>query len=175
MVPKWPSTCRYFSTRILRDRLSTLQSHGKGISIPRIRVCFTAPPFSCSSRSFSEAKNGAALPNHIYTDAMGFGMGCSCLQVTFQACNVTEARRIYDAFVPLAPIFVRRFRGSEKCPPTNAFKLALTAASPLWRGYIADVDARWNVIAGSVDDRTEEERGLKVRASWCEALSDSRP
>jgi len=39
--------------------------------------------------------------------------------------------------------------------------LALTAASPLWRGYIADVDCRWNVIAGSVDDRTEEERGLK--------------
>jgi glutamate--cysteine ligase catalytic subunit len=39
----------------------------------------------------------------------------------------------------------------------------LTAASPLWRGYIADVDCRWNVIAGSVDDRTEEERGLKAR------------
>ena len=40
-------------------------------------------------------------------DAMGFGMGCCCLQLTFQACNVTEARRIYDSFVPLAPIFVR--------------------------------------------------------------------
>jgi len=37
----------------------------------------------------------------------------------------------------------------------------LTAASPIWRGYLADVDCRWNVIAGSVDDRTEEERGLK--------------
>ena len=62
---------------------------------------------------FPEAKNGAALPNHIYMDAMGFGMGCCCLQVTFQACNVTEARRIYDALVPLAPIFVRSFRGSD--------------------------------------------------------------
>jgi len=31
----------------------------------------------------------------------------------------------------------------------------------LWRGYISDVDCRWNVVAGSVDDRTEEERGLK--------------
>jgi len=41
-------------------------------------------------------------------------------------------------------------------------QLALTAASPVWRGYLADVDCRWNVIAGSVDDRTEEERGLKV-------------
>ncbi|KAI0036964.1 glutamate-cysteine ligase catalytic subunit [Vararia minispora EC-137] len=91
-----------------------------------------------------EAKNGAALADHIYMDAMGFGMGCCCLQLTFQACNVTESRRLYDAFVPVAPIM-----------------LALTAASPLYRGYIADVDCRWNVIAGSVDDRTPEERGLK--------------
>ncbi|EJD02940.1 glutamate-cysteine ligase catalytic subunit [Fomitiporia mediterranea MF3/22] len=91
-----------------------------------------------------EAKDGAALRDHIYMDAMGFGMGCCCLQLTFQACNVPEARRLYDAFIPLGPIM-----------------LALTAASPLYRGYISDVDCRWNVIAGSVDDRTEEERGLK--------------
>ena len=32
----------------------------------------------------------------------------------------------------------------------------------MYRGYITDVDGRWNVISGSVDDRTEEERGLKV-------------
>lgn len=42
--------------------------------------------------------------------------------------------------------------------------MALTAASPFYRGFIADVDCRWNVIAGSVDDRTEEERGSKVRS-----------
>lgn len=40
-------------------------------------------------------------------DAMGFGMGCSCLQLTFQACNVNEARKLYDALVPLAPLMVR--------------------------------------------------------------------
>ncbi len=94
---------------------------------------------------FAEAKRGAALLDHIYMDAMGFGMGCSCLQLTFQACNITEARRLYDALVPIAPLM-----------------LALTAASPLWRGYIADVDCRWDVVSASVDDRTEEERGLKV-------------
>jgi hypothetical protein len=44
-------------------------------------------------------------------------------------------------------------------------QLALTACSPAFRGYLADVDARWDVIAGSVDDRTEEERGLKVGTS----------
>ncbi|RPD54727.1 glutamate-cysteine ligase catalytic subunit [Lentinus tigrinus ALCF2SS1-7] len=92
----------------------------------------------------SEAKRGAALIDHIYMDAMGFGMGCSCLQLTFQACNITEARRLYDALVPVAPLM-----------------LALTAASPLWRGYLADVDCRWDVVSASVDDRTEEERGLK--------------
>ncbi|KIK91183.1 hypothetical protein PAXRUDRAFT_831052 [Paxillus rubicundulus Ve08.2h10] len=90
-----------------------------------------------------EAKDGAALIDHIYMDAMGFGMGCCCLQLTFQSCNVDEARRMYDALIPVGPIM-----------------LALTAASPIWRGYLADVDCRWNVIAGSVDDRTAEERGL---------------
>lgn len=41
--------------------------------------------------------------------------------------------------------------------------MALSANSPIYRGYLADVDARWNVISSSVDDRTPEERGLKVR------------
>ena len=40
--------------------------------------------------------------------------------------------------------------------------MALSANSPIYRGYLADVDARWNVISSSVDDRTPEERGLKV-------------
>lgn len=39
--------------------------------------------------------------------------------------------------------------------------MAFTAASPLHRGFITDVDCRWNIISGSVDCRTEEERGLK--------------
>lgn len=54
----------------------------------------------------ADAREGAALPNHIYMDAMGFGMGCCCLQITFQACSVNEARRMYDAFVPVGPIMV---------------------------------------------------------------------
>ncbi|KAL1915696.1 uncharacterized protein VTP21DRAFT_6455 [Calcarisporiella thermophila] len=91
-----------------------------------------------------EAKMGAAKPDHIYLDAMCFGMGCCCLQITFQACDIDEARRLYDQLAPLGPIM-----------------LALTAAAPIWRGYLSDIDCRWNVIAGSVDDRTPEERGLE--------------
>ncbi|XP_060522257.1 glutamate--cysteine ligase [Cylas formicarius] len=86
----------------------------------------------------------AAKPDCVYMDAMGFGMGCCCLQLTFQACNIEEARILYDQLTPLCPIM-----------------LALTAASPVHRGFITDVDCRWNVISGSVDCRTEEERGVK--------------
>lgn len=88
------------------------------------------------------ARDGAAKEGHIYMDSMGFGMGCCCLQITFQAKSVPEARRLYDQLAPLGPIM-----------------LALTAASPAWRGYLSDQDARWNVIAGAVDDRTAEELG----------------
>lgn len=84
----------------------------------------------------------AALPDHVYMDAMGFGMGCCCLQLTFQACNILEARTLYDQLTPLCPIM-----------------LALTAAAPIHRGYVTDVDCRWNVISCSVDCRTPEERG----------------
>lgn len=55
----------------------------------------------------TEAKLGAALPDHIYLDAMGFGMGCCCLQLTFQACNVSDARRLYDGLIPIGPILAR--------------------------------------------------------------------
>ncbi|KAF8467240.1 glutamate-cysteine ligase-domain-containing protein [Kalaharituber pfeilii] len=92
----------------------------------------------------ADVRNGAAKEGHIYMDAMGFGMGCCCLQITFQAKNLEEARTLYDQLAPLGPIM-----------------LALTAAAPIFKGFLADVDVRWNVISGAVDDRTEEERGLK--------------
>ena len=79
-------------------------------------------------------------PN-IYMDAMGFGMGMSCLQVTFQACNVDEAEKMYDQLSPLCPIF-----------------LALTASTPFFRGLLGARDCRWDVISASVDCRTKEER-----------------
>jgi len=53
------------------------------------------------------AKPLPGTPN-IHMDAMAFGMGCCCLQITFQAWNVDEARRVYDALVPVAPIMVSR-------------------------------------------------------------------
>lgn len=85
----------------------------------------------------------ASLPDHVYMDAMAFGMGCCCLQITFQAENIDEARCLYDQLNPLCPIL-----------------LALTAASPAHRGYLLDRDCRWDIISMSCDCRTDEEQGL---------------
>jgi hypothetical protein len=52
----------------------------------------------------------------IHMDSMAFGMGSSCLQCTFQCCNIDEARQFYDQLAVTSPIF-----------------LALTASAPLWR------------------------------------------
>lgn len=79
-------------------------------------------------------------PDQIYMDAMGFGMGCCCLQVTFQAATICEARILYDQLTPLCPIL-----------------MALSAASPIFRGFLTDRDCRWSVISSSVDDRTQTE------------------
>lgn len=91
-----------------------------------------------------DVRNGAAKPDHIYMDAMAFGMGSCCLQVTFQAKNITEGRTLYDQMSPLGPIL-----------------LALTAATPVYKGFLADTDVRWNQICAAVDDRTAEELGEK--------------
>jgi glutamate--cysteine ligase catalytic subunit len=92
-----------------------------------------------------DVRNGAAPDNFIHMDAMAFGMGSCCLQITFQAKNITEGRRMYDQLSPLGPIL-----------------LALTAATPIYKGFLADTDVRWNQISAAVDDRTPEELGEKV-------------
>lgn len=93
-----------------------------------------------------EVRNGAVKENHIYMDSTSFGVySCCALQVTVQARNMDDARKLYDQLLPMCPIL-----------------LALTAATPMTKGFLADTDARWNMIAASVDDRTREESGDKV-------------
>lgn len=89
-----------------------------------------------------DVRNGAVKEGYVYMDAMAFGMGSCCLQITFQAKNMTEGRRLYDQLSPLGPIL-----------------LALTAATPIYKGFLVDTDVRWNQISAAVDDRTREELG----------------
>ena len=83
--------------------------------------------------------------NCIHMDATVFGCGCCGLQVTMQLRNIAEARKLHDQLIPLAPIM-----------------LALTAAAPVWKGFLADTDVRWNSFSAGVDDRSPEQRGEKV-------------
>mmetsp|Transcript_14707 Transcript_14707/g.25439 ORF Transcript_14707/g.25439 Transcript_14707/m.25439 type:complete len:743 (-) Transcript_14707:451-2679(-) len=90
----------------------------------------------------------------VYLDAMAFGMGACCLQVTVQARDIHESRLLYDQLAVLGPIF-----------------LALSAGTPIQRGYLLDTDVRWHVISESVDDRTEEERNGLIAKSRYDSIS----
>jgi len=90
-------------------------------------------------------RDEATAEEHATGDCMAFGMGCCCLQVTFQAADMRESRHLYDQMAVIAPIM-----------------MALTAATPIFAGRLVATDARWNIISASVDDRTPAERGLQA-------------
>ena len=87
-----------------------------------------------------DVRNGAVEENCMYLDSY-IGCACCCsLQVTMQASNMDQARWLYDQLIPLGPIM-----------------LALTAATPIFKGYLTDVDVRWRQLTMASDDRTIEE------------------
>ena len=126
-------------TRNIRER----RKEKVAINVPVFQDQNTRDPHEELVQKFGQACQ-ASLPGHIYMDAMGFGMGLSCLQLTFQACNLQEAVSLYDQLAPLCPIM-----------------LAFTASNPVLRGMLAATDCRWDIIAASVDCRTRPERGLE--------------
>jgi len=145
----WPSEATYLGhPRFARLSENIRKRRGEkvAINIPIYKDTHTKSPFieDFSSLGDDGSSESAAKPDHVYMDAMGFGMGLCCLQLTFQANNMAEARELYDQLSPLCPIM-----------------LALTASSPAHRGYLVDRDCRWDIIASSVDDRTRQERGLE--------------
>lgn len=91
-----------------------------------------------------DVRNGAVKQDCVYMDAMAFGMGTCCLQITFQSKNIDEGRKMYDQLSPIGPIL-----------------LALTAATPIYKGFLVDTDVRWNQVSRAVDCRTPEELGEK--------------
>lgn len=99
-------------------------------------------------------KNRDSVRAAIHMDAMAFGMGCCCLQITFQAKDMDESRFMYDQLAVMAPIM-----------------MALTASTPILRGRIADTDARWGIISEAVDDRTLAERGRNDPAAPHDVLA----
>ena len=80
-------------------------------------------------------------PGKIYMDAMHFGMGCSCLQITYETQSINHARYLHDMFVSFTPIMA-----------------TLSASAPIYKGKLSDNDMRYTVIEQSVDCRKREER-----------------
>ena len=106
-------------------------------------VALSASPTTVSTETAKEVEESKeSVRAAIHMDAMAFGMGCCCLQITFQARDVEESRFMYDQLAVLAPIM-----------------MALTASTPILKGRIADTDVRWGIISESVDCRTPAERG----------------
>ncbi|XP_074009306.1 glutamate--cysteine ligase catalytic subunit isoform X2 [Numenius arquata] len=148
-VTSFPSTL----TRNIRHR----RGEKVVINVPIFKDKNTPSPFIEKFPNDDGEAAKAAKPDYIYMDAMGFGMGNCCLQVTFQACSIAEARYLYDQLATICPIV-----------------MALSAASPFYRGYVSDIDCRWGVISASVDDRTREERGLEPLKNNHYRISKSR-
>ncbi|KAG5436895.1 hypothetical protein PCANB_001648 [Pneumocystis canis] len=173
--PKGPVSCSLFlPDEIISShiRFPTLTKHirlrrGKKviINIPIFIDENTSLPFVDEAVSlldtlhseYSKSLANVIKPNHIYMDSMCFGMGCCCLQVTFQTTDISEARLLYDQLVPISPIM-----------------LSLTAASPAYKGYLSDQDCRWNVISSCVDDRTAEEFGEEPLKNYKYVIPKSR-
>lgn len=97
-------------------------------------------------QGLEDSKDGSASKLRISLDPIVcLPHGCS-LQVTMQLQDIGEARRLHDQLIPLAPIM-----------------LALTAATTIWDGVLADSDVRWNLFGDCVDDRNADEVGDTVR------------
>eukprot|EP00536_Pseudo-nitzschia_multiseries_P008446 jgi/Psemu1/319394/estExt_fgenesh1_pm.C_2140008 len=96
----------------------------------------------CGSDSQQDKTGSETLRAAVHMDAMVFGMGCCCLQITFQAKDIDESRFIFDQLAVMAPIM-----------------MALTASTPLMKGRLLDTDTRWGIISESTDCRTLSERG----------------
>eukprot|EP00923_Selenidium_pygospionis_P042682 GHVN01073714.1.p2 GENE.GHVN01073714.1~~GHVN01073714.1.p2 ORF type:complete len:858 (-),score=136.27 GHVN01073714.1:62-2635(-) len=85
----------------------------------------------------------------IYMDMFGFGMGMSCVQLTYGTTDVSTARYLYDQLAVLAPLW-----------------LSLTASTPFFRGLLSNNDTRWSALSQAVDCRTDEEMGFIPKSRY---------
>lgn len=75
--------------------------------------------------------------------------GCA-LQATFSAHNLQEACRLHDQLVPLGPLM-----------------LALSAATPIYKGRLVATNTRWKAMSWAGDDRKSSEKPRLQPRSGC--------
>ncbi|KAL4938775.1 glutamate-cysteine ligase-domain-containing protein [Aspergillus oleicola] len=135
------------------SELSTTSSSPSSVDFdPLFSKCKRFQCFAKNIRRRSGREFGINLPlcqsipdqaeqKGLYLEGLGFAMGVCGLQVTLQAKNLHEACLLHDQFSVLGPLM-----------------LAMTAATPAYKGVLANTDARWDIFRFLNDDRTAEER-----------------
>ncbi|CAG2122653.1 unnamed protein product, partial [Medioppia subpectinata] len=114
-------------TTVPFSKADPLNSASKSIFVSEAHICEAYERYLVMDRYYAERighkatfndteSNRAAKVDHIYMDETLFGAAASCLQVTMQATDVSEAFTLYDQLTPLTPIM-----------------LALGAATPIFR------------------------------------------
>jgi glutamate--cysteine ligase catalytic subunit len=94
------------------------------------KIQILVPIYKDINTNLTEPSYKEPFPGQIYMDAMHFGMGCSCLQVTYESQNINHARYLHDQLLPFTPILG-----------------ALSASAPIYKGQLSDNDFRWTVIS----------------------------
>lgn len=105
------------------------------------KVNITVPLFKDENTDMQSVSAEEPYPGQIYMDAMPFGMGQCCLQLTYECSTINHAKYLYDQLNAFTGIFA-----------------ALSASGPVQKGKLSDNDIRWTVIEQSVDCRTADER-----------------
>ena len=105
------------------------------------KVEIRVPLYKDEFTNMTEPTENEPFPGEIYMDAMHFGMGQCCLQITYECQTINHARYLHDMLLPFTGIMA-----------------ALSAAGPVQKGQLSDYDLRWTVIEQSVDCRNAEER-----------------
>lgn len=112
----------------------------------RMRTYFPISRDHLTSSPFrDDPPTGKGILEHLCLDELEIGTGCCSIQTTFQAANESEARWLYDQLIPLGHVL-----------------LAMTAATPMWKGYLVDTDIRWQRFGDLVDDRRPGEMDFVV-------------
>ncbi|KAM9665610.1 glutamate--cysteine ligase catalytic subunit isoform 3-T3 [Trichechus inunguis] len=134
-------------------RFSTLTRnirHRRGekvvINVPIFKDKNTPSPFIEAFPEDDEAAR-ASKPDHIYMDAMGFGMGNCCLQVTFQACSISEARYLYDQLATICPIVPLK---------NNNYRISKSRYDSI-DSYLSECGEKYNDINLTIDKEIYEQ------------------
>lgn len=137
--PSKDPMCSQPRYKLLAKNVHTRSQGGSKTWLPIYRDSMTKTPFL--DDSILEEKR----ENHVCLDQQDIGRGSCSIQTTFQAANETEARWLHDQLIPLGPCL-----------------LAMTAATPIWKGFMVDTDCRWQRYGDLVDDRNSIEKDCLV-------------